>query len=288
MTSPPSGADIFLGQPGDPDLLAAIYDLEHDEVTDDLAFQRLLTAAEPGAVLDLGCGSGRLFHALLEGGASRIIGIDGSPALLRRAEGRIAADPLLQAARDGGRLSVLPGDVRRPPVRGPVHTVLLAGVVPHLDGPEDALRMLQAVEPILEPGGRVVVDDIGPAGLPWRDLPLSLDWESELDGLPVVRRSALTRRETPEGVRIDYRTLTDTVRPDGTIARLPAGFRLWYPSLVVLERLLGTAGFVVELTYGSYDLDPFHDESERRIVIARRLRTDRGRSARRRQGDKGW
>ena len=288
MTSPPTGADIFAGQPGDPDLLAAIYDLEHDAVTDDLAFYRLMTAAEPGPVLDLGCGSGRLFATLLAGGASMLLGVDGSPPLLRRAEARIAADPVLRDAHDAGRLRVLLGDARRPPVQLPVQTVVVAGVVPHLDGPEDALRMLQAVGVALDPGGRLLIDDIGPAGLPWRDLPLSIDWERELNGSPVVRRSALTRRETPEGLRVDYRTLTDTVRPDGTIARLPASFRLWYPSWVVLEELLDTAGFAVELTYGSYDLDPFHDESERRIVIARRPRTGKGRSARRRQADKGW
>jgi predicted RNA methylase len=83
MTSPPAGPDIFAGQPGDPDLLAEIYDLEHDEVIADFAFYRLLTARDRGPVLDLGCGSGRLFLALIEGGASTLTGVDGSPALVR-------------------------------------------------------------------------------------------------------------------------------------------------------------------------------------------------------------
>jgi SAM-dependent methyltransferase len=270
VTTPPAGPDIFAGQPGDPALLAAIYDLEHDEITTDLAFYRLLTARDPGPVLDLGCGSGRLFHAFIEGGAPSVTGVDGSPALLERAVQRVAADPLLSDAYRDGRIELVLGDVRRPRVRGSFRAVVLAGVLPHLDGPDGALRMLQAVSPRLDPGGRLVLDDIGPAGLPWRDLPLSLDWERELNGERVVRRSQLTRRETPEGLRVDYVTLTDTVRPDGTIARLPASFRLWYPSQVVLEQLLVMAGFAVELTYGSHDLDPFRETSERRIVIARR------------------
>jgi hypothetical protein len=161
--------------------------------------------------------------------------------------------------------------VRRPPIHDGFALIVVAGVLPHLDGPEDAVRMLLAAGLLLEPGGRLVIDDIGPGGLPWRDLPLSLDWERELDGTRVVRRSQLTRHETPEGLRVDYSTMTDTVRPDGTIARLPASFRLWYPSLVVLEQLLDTAGFAVGLTYGSHDLDPLDKESERRIVIAQRM-----------------
>jgi SAM-dependent methyltransferase len=282
MTSPPSGADIFAGQVGEPDLLAAIYDLEHDEVTSDLAFYRLLASRDPAPVLDLGCGSGRLFRPVLEGGATKVIGVDGSPALLRRAEARIAADPVLAAARDAGRLKLVLGDVRRPPVSDLVRMIIAVGVLPHLDGPEEAVRMLVASARRLDRAGRLVLDDIGPAGLPWRDLPLSVDWERELTGDRVVRRSQLTRRETPEGLRVDYVTLTDTVRPDGTIARLPASFRLWYPSWVVLEQLLDTAGFAVELTYGSHDLDPFHDDSERRIVIARRVQSVAGQRARRR------
>jgi len=86
----------------------------------------------------------------------------------------------------------------------------------------------------------------------------------------VTRRSQLSRREAPDGLRVDYLTVTDAVRADGTIARLPARFRLWYPSKSVLEGLLNEAGLAVELTYGSHDLEPLTEESDRRIVIAMR------------------
>jgi SAM-dependent methyltransferase len=269
MSEPPRGSDIFADQPGDPDLLAAIYDLEHDEVTDDLVFYRELARRAGGPVLDLGCGSGRLFRALLDGGAPRVVGVDGSAALLHRAEGRIGADSVLADARRSGRLELAAGDVRRPPVRGRFAMAVAAGVMPHLSGPEEAMRMITSAARHLQPGGLLVLDDIGPAGLPWRDLPMTLDWERELDGRRVVRRSQLARRESPEGLWVDYATLTDSVRPDGTIARLPATFRLWYSSEDVLRHLLAEGGFVTETIYGSHDLEPFGRESERRIVIAR-------------------
>ncbi len=266
----PRGPDIFADQPGDPDLLAAIYDLEHNEIADDFVFYRELVRRAGGAVLDLGCGSGRLLRALVDGEAPRVVGVDGSEALLRRARARIAADPALTAADAAGRLEVVPGDVRRPPVRGSFALALAVGVLPHLAGPEDAVRTFVAAAERIEPAGQLVLDDIGPSGLPWRDLPMSLDWERELDGRRVTRRSQLARRESPEGLHVDYSTLTDAVRADGTIARLPASFRLWYPSEDVLEQLLVEGGFVTEMTYGSHDLEPLGGESGRRIIIARR------------------
>ncbi len=154
--------DIFAGQPTDADLLAELYDLEHDEVVEDLVFYREQTRRSGPAVLDLGCGSGRLLRSFAAGKGRRIVGVDGSGALLRRAEARIAAEPLLAAARGQGRLHLVEGDVRRLghlPLRGMLgpagaNLVVAAGVIPHLDGPEDALRMLAGVELAAGAGGQ--------------------------------------------------------------------------------------------------------------------------------------
>jgi SAM-dependent methyltransferase len=269
--------DIFAGQPSDPELLAEVYDVEHDEVDEDLAFYRELTRRHRRAVLDLGCGSGRLFASFVGGGAERIVGVDGSPALLRRAQRRIAVDPDLAAMAAEGRLQLLQGDVRRldrgelrRALGGGASLVALAGVLPHLDGPEEALRLLGGVAGVLDPRGVAVLDDIGPGLLPARDLPLSLDWRRVVEGTEYVRRSQLMVREAPEGLRVVFSTIVDVGRPDGTIARLPASHRLWYPSLDALLTLVREAGLAEELTYGSHDLDPLDDESERRIMVVRR------------------
>lgn len=269
-------SDIFAGQGSDPTRLAALYDLEHDALTEDLPFWRELAARRPGRVLDLGCGSGRLFRALLDGGASTIVGLDGSEALLRRASDRIAADEVLAVAAAAGRIDLVVGDVRavRQAVRlppGGFSLVVAAGVLPHLDGPQAAVEMLEGVAWALAVDGRLVIDTLGPAELPDRDLPLSVDWERTTGDGRVVRRSEVARRELPDGLHVTYSTLTDTVGPDGTIARLPASFRLWYPSGDALAAALDTAGLAVELTWGSYDLEPFDAlDSERRIIVATR------------------
>jgi len=260
-------SDILAGQPADERLLAELYDLEHDEIVEDLAFYRTWAHRHPSAVLDLGCGSGRLFRSFLDGGAQRVVGVDGSPALLERATARIEADDVLRTADADARIELAVGDVRTISRRERFSLVVLAGVMAHLDGPEDALRVLSAAGRLLQPDGALIVDQLGPGGLPADDLPLSLDWERRLGDRRVVRRSRLDRHEAPEGLRVEYSTLTDVVEADGTITRLPAGFRLWYPSPEVTVALAGEANLEVVAAFGSHDLGPLDARSERCIVV---------------------
>jgi SAM-dependent methyltransferase len=199
-----------------------------------------------------------------------VVGVDGSRALLDRALVRIGADERLTTARDDGRIELALGDVRT--VRHPhrFRLAILAGVVAHLDGPEDAVRALVAARRLLQPKGVLIVDTLGRGALPAHNLPLSIDWERALGDRRVVRRSRLVRAEAPEGLRVEYSTLTDVIEPDGTIARLPAGFRLWYPSPTALIGLANEAELEVEAAFGSHDLDPLDDRSERCIVVLRR------------------
>ena len=104
-----------------------------------------------------------------------------------------------------------------------------------------------------------------------RILALSVDWERATPSGRVVRRSEIVRRELPDGLHVAYSTITDLVGPDGTIARLPATFRLWYPSHDGVDAMLDAAGLTAELRWGSYDLEPFDPiDSERWIIVAQR------------------
>jgi len=264
---PASVNDILAGQPAPESLLAELYDLEHDEIHSDLGFYREWAHRAGGAVIDLGCGSGRLFASLLAGGAARIVGIDGSAALVHRAEERIEADATLREARAAGRIELVIDDVRQARRDDTFALGIMAGVIAHLDGPADALRALRAAGALLEPDGRLIVDGLGPGAMPAHDLPLSVDWERTERGRRIVRRSLLTRHEVPEGLRVTYDTLTDVRDPDGTIARLPASFRLWYPSPTALVALATEADLVVDTTVGSHDLDSLDEESERCIIV---------------------
>jgi SAM-dependent methyltransferase len=262
-------ADIFAGQPSDPDLLAEIYDIEHDQITGDHTFYRELARRTRGAVLDLGCGSGRLFEPLLAG-AKRLVGVDGSPALLRRARQRVRRNPVLMQAVADGRLELVESDVRRLRRADRFALVVVVGGIPHLGGPEAVAALLAAGRRLLTRAGRLVIDDLGPAEMPGEDLPLSVDWRRQLRGRALVRYSQLVREEDAAGLTVAFSTLVERGQPDGTIARLPASYRLWYPSREELERLVQQAGLAVELSYGSHDLEPLTRDSERRILVLRR------------------
>jgi SAM-dependent methyltransferase len=222
-------------------------------------------------VLDLGCGSGRLFGHLLPAAPRRLVGVDGSEALLERARRRIATDPRLRDAMASGRMELRVGDVRAPAIGAARFSlVVLAGVLPHLPGPDDAQRALMAARRCLTRRGRVVVDLPGPGALPERDLPLAVDWRRRWRGRTVVRRSQLWRQPEADALRVMLSTLVEMREADGTITRLPAAYRLWYPEAAALERLVAGARLRVAALFGSHDLEPFGATSERLIVIAER------------------
>ena len=223
-------------------------------------------------MLDLGTGSGRLLPIVTSSTPHRVVGLDGSPALIRRARRRIEADARLRAAFADGRLELVTGDVRAFSRAERFSLILAVGVLPHLTGPQDAARMLLSARRHLTRAGRLVLDLPGPAALPDRDLPLDVDWERDTDGRRMRRRSRLMRRETPDGLMVALSTVTDVEQPDGTFAQLPASFHLWYPSGVQLEDLVLRAGLAVSLVYGSHDLDRFSRLSERLIMVAERAK----------------
>jgi SAM-dependent methyltransferase len=270
-------ADILAGHAADEAALAEIYDLEHDEVVEDLDFYREWARRQGGDVADLGCGSGRLFGSFLAGGAGGILGLDGSPALLERAAKRIARDPALRSAHADGRIQLVTGDVRAVSRPERYALVVLAGVLSHLEGAADARRALEAAGGLLAGDGVLVVDVVGPGGLPTEDLPLSVDWERTVDGRRVVRSSRIDLTESADGLRVAYETLTDLEEPDGTIARLPARFELWYPPPSALFTLAKEAKLEIEATYGSHELDPLDEDSERCIAVMRNATASSGR-----------
>jgi SAM-dependent methyltransferase len=101
-----------------------------------------------GATVDIGCGPGRMTHALLCRGVAAL-GIDVVPEAVRQARERGGA------ALHRDVFSVLPGE-------GRWSTALLADGNIGIGG--DPVRLLRRVGNLLAPEGRVVVDLAGPGG----------------------------------------------------------------------------------------------------------------------------
>ena len=86
------------------------------------------------------------------------------------------------------------------------------------------------------------------------------------DGTVVDRFSARTHDSAEQ--TIDTELWYDLTDPAGHIRRVRSGFPMRYLVASELALLLEVTGFVEWKLYGSYDLDPYDDGSERLIVTA--------------------
>src|SRR5687768_15344762 len=93
------------------DAYAPFYDWENAQTVGrrDVAFWRRIAAAQEGAVLELGCGTGRITVPVARTGAT-IVGIDLSAEMLARGRQRLRRARLTNAA-------LVRGDIRRLPFR---------------------------------------------------------------------------------------------------------------------------------------------------------------------------
>jgi SAM-dependent methyltransferase len=117
---------------------------------EDRATFRNRTGLGPGdlagaVVLDAGCGMGRYLRVAAEGGPRRLVGLDLSGAVVAARE----------TTRDTGQVSVVQGDLLRPPFApGTFDHVYSLGVLDHTPDPR---RAFLALAGLLKPGGRIVV-----------------------------------------------------------------------------------------------------------------------------------
>ncbi|MCC7493624.1 MAG: methyltransferase domain-containing protein [Fimbriimonadaceae bacterium] len=133
---------------------APVYDLLFDDLTDDLDFYSdfaLEHLPAGAAVLDLGCGTGRLTARMLREGY-RLTGLDNSPAMLALARQRLgsAADQVDWVESDFRQLDL--------PQRYDL-AVAPYGTLGHLLTDADRLAAFRAVHAHLRPGGWLCYDD---------------------------------------------------------------------------------------------------------------------------------
>src|SRR5687767_15882003 len=103
------------------DEYAAFYDWENARTLGrrDVPFWRSVALGADGAVLELGCGTGRIAMPLGRAGVS-LVGIDRSAAMLSRAHRRV------RRARLGGRVSLVRGDIRALPFPAAAFSAVIA------------------------------------------------------------------------------------------------------------------------------------------------------------------
>jgi len=108
------------------------------------------------AVLDAGCGSGRYMLHALRRGATRVTGVDLSPAMLERARTE------LSEVEHGDKLELLQGSLNVLPITDAWADLTICSlVVGHLESLRPALAELHRVT---RPGSTVLCSDVHPIG----------------------------------------------------------------------------------------------------------------------------
>lgn len=239
-----------------------LYDLEHDHYTEDVEFLIELANLGDGAILELGCGSGRILLPLAESG-HRVVGVDSSEPMLQSARARARKQNVDVTLRRGdmARIDTIPG--------GPFGLIIASlNSIMHLSE-QGQRRMIETAHEALNPGGRLVIDTLNPSLSQLNHLlnttHVEGSWTTD-DGVSIDKWGH--RQPSADPQVIDTLIWYDRVQTDGTIHRTRTRFDLRYIHQRELALLLEIAGFVDVDWYGSYELDPWDAESDRIIVVA--------------------
>lgn len=221
-----------------------------------------------GAVLELGCGTGRLLIPLARSGAT-ITGIDLSLGMLARCREKLQREA--PAVRE--RATTLRLDMTSFAL-GQSFALVIAPFrcFQHVLDVQRQISCLRSIHQHLAPGGRLILDvfHVQPART---HEPKYSQEEVEFSGLTLpdgrtlgrsLRTAAFHRAEQINDVELIY-----SVRhADGREERLVHAFPMRYYFRYELEHLLARCGFVVSAVYGDYDRSPLRDESPEMIFVA--------------------
>jgi SAM-dependent methyltransferase len=247
--------------------LPELYDLEHAEFAEDIDLYLRLAEVVGDPILELGCGTGRVLAPIAAAGY-RITGVDRSRPMLDRARSAFQSHP----STPEERVTLVEGSMTeadRVP-GGPFGLVIfsLNGLmhVPAIAGQRAALASARRA---LDPRGMLVIDALNPTS----ELLGTFDgrvqhegsWRKS-DGTVVDRFSARTHDSAEQW--IDTELWYDLTNPEGHVRRVRSAFPMRYLVASELALLLELTGFAEWKLYGSYDLDPYDDGSDRLIVTA--------------------
>jgi ubiquinone/menaquinone biosynthesis C-methylase UbiE len=246
------------------DEYAPFYDWENAQTVArrDVPFWCRLAAAQPGPILELGCGTGRIALPVARSGTS-LVGIDRSEAMLDRARRR------LRRARLTHRAHLVRGDIRALPFRRlTAFGCVMApyGVLQSLTRERDLRDTLESVARVLRRGGLFAVDLVP-------DLPRWSEYERRTS---LRGRSARGTLTLIESVRQDPRrglTIFDQeyIEQRGRTRQVHT-FSLTFRTVSVpqMARRLEKAGFAIDAVLGDYQGGPWDARADTWVILARR------------------
>ncbi|MFN3955486.1 MAG: class I SAM-dependent methyltransferase [Pararhodobacter sp.] len=232
--------------------LAGFYDADNPQAASDVACLGLAVGRR--AVLDLGCGTGRLAVALAAGGA-QVVGVDPAAAMLTIARARAGGDAVHWVQADARQLDL----GRR------FDLIVMTGHVfqVFLDA-ADRAAVLKGIAAHLAPGGLAVFDSRNPARAEWRE------WTPEQTEEIIdhafhgpCRRWDEAAFDTATAI-CTYRTSYRRLR-DGQL--FSADARIAFPERPEIEAAIAGAGLRVQVLWGDWQRAPCTAQSPQIIPL---------------------
>lgn len=255
----PDAAGVF-------DRFARYYDDDYREYDADIDAILELAAEQSGAVVELGCGTGRVLLPLAQMGVSAT-GVDLSPALLEVARRKMAS------AGVGAETALITADLRHTTLPDDAFAlaVCTSNTLMHFTTPEDQAQVLDEAFRVLAPNGLFFVDLFNPdlerlfavAGV----MELADQWSTP-DGSEVIKWSV--RQIDPARQIQETLFLYEEIAADGGVRKTPCPFTLRYLWCNEGELMLRAAGFAVEEIWGDFDGSEYESDSEHLIFLARK------------------
>jgi SAM-dependent methyltransferase len=229
--------------------LAVLYDQLNPWGRSDDFYLGLVMSAR--AVLDVGCGTGRLLRRAREAGhAGRLVGLDPAAAMLDQARARADVDWILG---DLGTVS-FEREFDLVIMTGHVFQVFLAD--------DDIAAALAAVRAALADGGRYAFETLNPLLRPWEQWTGSAEVIAP-DGAVVTAANTDPRLVGSQVVEVVGRFSSPRWARE---VLCPSSFR--FVEVEALDALLSRAGLAVVERFGRWDRRPFTRQLPEIITIA--------------------
>ena len=217
------------------------YDEWSAHMTADVPFYIELAQAADGPLVELAIGNGRVAIPVALATGQRVTGIDSLPAMLRQARARAAAA--------GVDLDLRQADMRDLALDEPAGLIYCPfRALLHLPTWADRRRTFERVAASLQPHGRFA----------WNALAFDHKIAVRLEGQHQQEPVPHTARYSVGDNRIDL------VRDDG------AHSSLWWATKNEWLGLIDVAGLEVAALYGGFAGEPFTDDSEEYVFVARK------------------
>ncbi len=238
-------------------IAAKYYDLIHQAHTGDIDLFCQLAQATDGAILDIGCGSGRLVIPIAEAGKA-VTGIDNSADMFAVAQKRIAEEFEGKAKT----AELIEQDILTWETDQRFELILIGmNTLMEFDN-QTVLGLLKAAAHLLAPNGKIIIDVIQPfimASLENEDGGFAEDEALDDGGRKLPMWSGWSADHEKQQVQIKWR-----IQDGGKKVEFSNLFHYRY--LDQIMDYLPAADLQIDTVWGNYQQEAYDEESERMIV----------------------